>query len=93
MNVKLKYITDRKTTTYFNTFLNDLFTTRCQAPMPNCLFFRPGMKFINWLSYYNVKTRLVDLVGLCWLQKKSVENSFGWVLIIDSDDFFLIEVC
>ena len=23
------------------------------------------------LSYYNVKTKLVDLVGLCWLKQKN----------------------
>ena len=26
------------------------------------------------LSYYNVKTRLFDLVGLCWLKQNLVEE-------------------
>ena len=29
---------------------------------------------LNRLSYYNVTTRLVDLVGLCWLKQNLVEK-------------------
>ena len=31
-------------------------------------------KYLTRLSYYNVTTRLVDLVGLCWLKKNVVEQ-------------------
>ena len=41
------------------------------------------------LSYYTVKARLVDLVGICWLKLNLIENNMlGCVLIVDSDYFF-----
>ena len=39
------------------------------------------------LSYYYVKTRLVDIVELCWLKKKIVEQ-ICQVLIVDLDYLF-----
>ena len=40
-------------------------------------------------SYYNVTTRLVDLVGLCQLTQSLVDkNMLGQVLIVDLDYFF-----
>ena len=50
---------------------------------------------ISWtrLSCYNVKSTLVDLVGLCWLKPNLVDkNMLGWVVIVFQVNL-LVGVC
>ena len=46
------------------------------------------------LGYYQVKTRLDDLVGLCWLKQNLVEQVYYVkVIIVDLDYLFVVGVC
>ena len=49
--------------------------------LASCIFDDVECFIITIKSYYNVTTRLVDLVGLCWLKQNLVKNIVGKVLI------------
>ena len=56
------------------TFRSDLLLTKSQIYQLQLISMVCKTNYLTRLNYYNVKTRLVEKVGLCWLKLNLVEQ-------------------